>query len=118
MRYVGALLLGGVVALAAVAVHRVDVRGLPVGLVLAVAASVATAWQLRRSAVPRTTAAYCLGWVAVVGVTLAGKPEGDFAVAGDVPGYTLMLTGFLLVVIGVSALGARAPRRGTGATAS
>jgi len=76
VRYVGALLLGGVVALAAVAVHRVDVRGLPVGLVLAVAASVATAWQLRRSAVPRTTAAYCLGWVAVVGVTLAGKPEG------------------------------------------
>ena len=107
MKHVGALLLGGVVALSTVAVHRLDALGLPIGLVLGVLATVAAAWHLRRSDTPRTTASFCLGWVAVLGGALAGRPEGDFALTSDLPGYTLMGVGFLLVAFGVTSLGAR-----------
>lgn len=113
MRHAGALLLGGVVALAAVAVHRMAAAGVPVGLLLGGAASLGTAWHLRRSAVPRSAATYTLGWVAVLGVALAGKPEGDFAVAGDVQGYSLMVVGFLLAALGVTALLSGRPGRAT-----
>ena len=106
-RHVGALLLGGVVGLAAVAVHRTDALGAPVGLLAAASASVAAAWHLRRGDAPRTTATYCVGWVLVLGVVLAGRPEGDYALAGDVWGYGLMGVGFVLVALGVASLGAR-----------
>jgi hypothetical protein len=105
-RYVGALLLGGLVGLTATAVHRWVVLGIPAGLLLAVVASLLTAWHLRRGPAPRSAAAYCLGWVVVVGVALNGRPEGDYAVAADVPGYALMGTGFLLVAFGVASLAA------------
>ena len=102
--YVGALLLGALVGVAATAVHRLELVGVPAGLLLAVVASLGTGWHLRRGAVPRSAAAYCLGWVAVVGVVLNGRAEGDYAVAADLPGYTLMGTGFLLVAFGVASL--------------
>jgi hypothetical protein len=105
-RPAGALLLGAVVGVGAVAVHRWVVLGVPAGLLLAVAASLLTAGHLRRGPAPRSAAAYCLGWVAVVGLALAGRPEGDYAVAGDVPGYALMGTGFVLVAFGVASLAA------------
>jgi hypothetical protein len=104
VRHAGALLLGAVVGLASTAVHRWVLLGVPGGLLLAVSASLLTAWHLRRGPAPRSAAAYCLGWVAVVGLALAGRPEGDYAVAGDVPGYLLMGTGFLLVAFGVASL--------------
>lgn len=109
MRHLGALLLGAVVALSAVVVHRVDALGLPVGLALGGLASLYTAWHLRRGAAPRTASSYCLGWVAVLGAVLAGKPEGDFVLASDASGYALMGVGFLLVGYGVAALLTRAP---------
>lgn len=109
MRHLGALVLGAVVAVAAVVVHRLDAFGLPVGLVLGGLASLYTAWHLRRGAAPRVAASYCLGWVAVLGVVLAGKPEGDFVLASDATGYALMGVGFLLVGFGVAALLARTP---------
>lgn len=111
MRYLGALLLGVVVALCAVAVHRSTFLGLPAGLVLAVLATVLTAVHLRRGEAPRTAAAFCLGWLAVLGLVLTGRPEGDFVLADDVRGYALMGVGLLLVVIGIGALVARAPER-------
>lgn len=106
-RHVGALLLGGVVGLAAVAVHRTGALGVPVGLVLAALASVLAAWRLRRGDAPRTAATYCLGWVLVLGAVLAGRPEGDYALTGDLRGYGLMGVGFALVALGVASLGAR-----------
>ena len=109
MRHLGALLLGVAVGVCAVAVHRLSVLGLPLGLVLAVLATVVTALSLRRSEWPRTGATYCLGWLVVLGVVLTGRPEGDFALADDPAGYTLMAAGFLLVVLGIGALLARAP---------
>jgi hypothetical protein len=98
--------VGVLAGLAALAVHRSG----PAGLVLAVVASVAVAVVLRGTAVPRAAASYCLGWLAVFGIAVAGRREGDYVVAGDLAGYTLMVTAFVLVALGVSALPDR--RRG------
>jgi hypothetical protein len=35
---------------------------------------------------------------------VAGRPEGDYALAGDVEGYTMLGAGFLLVVVGIVSL--------------
>jgi hypothetical protein len=113
VRHLGALLLGGLVALAAVGVHRSGVAGLPVGLVLGGVASLYTAWHLRRSAVPRAAASYCLGWVILLGLVLVGRPEGDFALASDAAGYALMGVGLLIAAVGVTALLARTPGAAT-----
>lgn len=108
-RYVGALLLGALVGLCSVAIHRSAPLGVPAGLLLAVVASLGTAWHLRRGAVPRSASAYCLGWVVVVGLALGGRPEGDYVVAADLSGYALMGTGFLLVAFGVASLAVPGP---------
>jgi hypothetical protein len=104
--HLGALGLGALVAVAATAVHRLGILGVPVGLGLAVAASLATAWRLRLGDAPRQAATYCLGWVTVVGLAVLGRPEGDAAVAGDLDGYVLMGTGFVLAALGVASLAA------------
>jgi len=109
VRQVAALLLGAVVALAAVLVHRIGL----LTLVLAVVTSLATAGWLRQRSHPWTASAFCLGWVAVLGLVLAGRSEGDWAIGADLAGYTLMGTGLVLVVYGVTALRAR---RSTGRT--
>ena len=113
MRVVGhllALLLGVGVGLGSTLVHRVSWLGLPLGLVLAVGASLATAWHLRGGVVPRLACSYCLGWAVLLGQAVRGRPEGDFAVAGDLAGYTLMGAGLVLVALGVASLIA-GPRR-------
>lgn len=104
VRHLGSFVLGAAVALGATAAHRVSVAGVPVGLVLAVGASLATAWHLRGSDRPRLVSSYCLGWIVVAGVVVRGRPEGDFVVAGDLPGYAVMGTGFVLVALGVASL--------------
>ena len=80
-------------------------RSGPGPLSLAVAASLAVAWALRSTGTPRLGAAYCLGWLAVLGLAIGGRPEGDHVLAGDPAGYVMMATGFLLVVLGVTSLG-------------
>lgn len=104
-----AALVGAATAVAAVAVHRSG----PGWLTLAVAASLGMAWALRTTGTPRLGSAYCLGWVGVFGVALAGRPEGDYAVAGDTAGYVMMVTGFALVVLGITSLGSGAAHPGT-----
>lgn len=104
-----ALLVGAATAVAAIAVHRSG----PGWLALAVAASLGTAWALRSTGTPRLGSAYCLGWVAVLGVALAGRPEGDYVLAGDTAGYVMMATGFALVVLGITSLGSGATHPGT-----
>lgn len=100
--------VGAATGVAAIAVHRSG----PGWLTLAVAASLGVAWALRSSDAPRLGAAYCLGWVAVLGVALAGRREGDYVVAGDTAGHVMMGTGFALVVLGVTSLGRGAARPG------
>lgn len=96
-----AALIGAATAVAAIAVHRSG----PVWLALAVVASLGVGWALRSTGTPRLGAAYCLGWVGVLGVGLSGRPEGDYVLAGDAAGYVMMATGFGLVVLGITSLG-------------
>jgi hypothetical protein len=98
LRHVASLLLGALVALAAVAVHR---SAFPLGLLLAVVTSYAVPWWLLRSRFPRTASSFALGWLALFAVVVAGRPEGDFALAQDVQGISLMVAGFGLGVVAV-----------------
>lgn len=93
-------LLGGTAAIAALAVHRSG----PLFLLLAVVASVATAYLFRATSHPRLAASYAGSWLLVVGVASVGRREGDYVLAADVAGYTLTGAAFLLVVIGVTSL--------------
>jgi hypothetical protein len=103
--HAGAVLLGAAVSLASVAVYRTAVLQIPVGLVLALAATFSVPWALVQTpGNRRLTTSYAAGWLAVFGLVLFGRPEGDYALAGDFDGYALMAAGFLLVVIGVSSL--------------
>ncbi len=101
LRHAAALLLGALVALASVAVHR---SAFPLGLLLAVVTTYAVPWWLLRSTRPRTAATYVAGWLVVFGFVVTGRPEGDYAIAQDVKGLTLMLAGLGLVVVGVVSL--------------
>ena len=83
LRHACCVLLGLLVALAAVGVHR---SLFPLGLLLAVATTCAVPWWLLRSPWPRTAASYCVGWLALFAVVVVGRPEGDYALAGDLPG--------------------------------
>lgn len=96
-----AALIGAATAVAAIAVHRSG----PGWLTLAVTASLGVAWGLRSTGTPRLGAAYCLGWLVVLGFALAGRPEGDYVLASDTAGYVMMATGFALVVLGITSLG-------------
>ena len=107
MSHLAGALVGVLCGLAALAVHR---SGL-VWLVLAVVVSVAVPVLLRGTNVPRTAASYCLGWLVVFGIAIAGRREGDYVLAGDLAGYTLMGTAFVLVALGVSVLPDRRRRR-------
>jgi hypothetical protein len=101
LRHLGCLVLGSVVALAAVAVHR---SAFPLGLLLALATTFAVPWWLMHSTRPRTAASYVVGWLVVLVVVLVGRPEGDYALAGDLRGYALMAAGFVLMLLGVLAV--------------
>lgn len=103
MRHLAALPLGSAVALAAVLVHR---SGLLV-LALAVVTSLVTAAALRRGTRPSLASAFCLGWVAMLGLVLAGRPEGDWAIGSDLAGYTLMGTALAMIALGVAGLSGR-----------
>jgi hypothetical protein len=98
LRHLGALVLGVAVAVAAVAVHRWQT---PVGLLLAVVTTYAVPLRLLASRWPRLASSYSLGWLAVFGLVMTGRPEGDYAIAGDVAGYTMMAAGLGLVLVAI-----------------
>ena len=98
LRHLACLVVGLVVALAAVIVHR---SLFPVGLLLGVATSFAVPSWLLRSRRPRTAGSYVVGWLAALVYVLIGRPEGDYVVAGDLRGYLLLATGLALVVVGL-----------------
>jgi Family of unknown function (DUF6113) len=101
LRHGAALVLGVVVGLAAVIVHR---AAFPLGLLLALVATFATAWWCQRSPRPRTAATFAAGWLAVLLVVLLGRPEGDYAVAADVPGFALLAGGLVLFLVALVVL--------------
>ncbi len=100
------LLLGAAVAVGALAVHRMLV---PLGLVLALGTTFATAWWLRRT-VGRTAVLYVAGWLAVLVVAVVGRPEGDYVIANDIRGWSMIAAGLGLVVVGLVSLAGGRPR--------
>jgi hypothetical protein len=101
LRHVMALVLGVLVAVASVVVHRTS---FPLGLVLALVTTFAVAGWLLRSRHPRTAASYAAGWLATLLLVLLGRPEGDYALVSDLPGYALMLAGLPIFVVGLVGL--------------
>lgn len=94
---VGLLLVGAATAVAAVAVH-----GLAWGLPLAVAATLVTlmalppGWWLRLP--------FALGWTLLVGWLVSPRPEGDYVISSDLPGYALVGLALLVLVLGIATL--------------
>ncbi|MEO5708808.1 MAG: DUF6113 family protein [Nocardioidaceae bacterium] len=101
LRHLAALAVGVLVSVAALAVHR---SAFPLGLLLAVVTSYAVPWWLLRGPVPRSAASYSLGWLVVFAVAVTGRPEGDFVLAQDLRGLSLMVAGIGLVVVAVVGL--------------
>jgi Family of unknown function (DUF6113) len=101
LRHLGCVVVGALVALASVVVHR---SAFPWGLLLALATTVAVPWWLLVSPWPRTAASYVVGWLVLLGFVVVGRPEGDYALASDLQGYSLMVAGMVLVLMGIVAL--------------
>lgn len=93
----GLLVVGALTGLASVAVH-----GLWWGLVLAVAATLVVLLWLPAGWWSRL--AFALGWVGLVGWLVNPRPEGDYAISGDLAGLSLLGLGLLVVVIGLGTL--------------
>lgn len=94
---VGLLLAGAMTGLATVALHELA-WGLPLGL----AASLVTVVALPPGWWSRL--AFAAGWDVMVGWLTVPRPEGDYVISQDVPGYVVLGTGLLLLVIGVATL--------------
>jgi TRAP-type C4-dicarboxylate transport system permease large subunit len=104
LRHVAAVVLGLLVCFASVVVHRLLLAGFPAGLLLAVAATLATAWWLRTSSLPRSTVSYAAGWLLLFTLALQPRAEGDYALASDLEGYVLMGTALVVAVVALTAL--------------
>lgn len=97
-------LLGAVVAVLALAVHRDATRLfdllVPWGLVLAVLGSVLPSLAITGLGTGRTpVGAYGGGWCLVVLVLLGGREEGDYLVAADGRGWGFLVIASLGVVV-------------------
>lgn len=107
--YVGAALLGALLAVAGLAVYRhVDLR-VPWGLILALAA---TYFATRAAGIlgGRAAAVACAaGYGVVLVLTMSRRAEGDYLVAADALGYAFLLGTIVVLGIGVivSVSGAR-----------
>jgi drug/metabolite transporter (DMT)-like permease len=102
------LLVGG----AGSFVQHERVRGVPLGLLAALVATVLVvvlAGLLDRSRLPPLFAA--LGWLAAVLPLSGRRPEGDLVVAGDTPGFVWAYAGMALVLGTALVVATRARRR-------
>jgi hypothetical protein len=94
----GALLLLGVgTGVASVALHE-----LWWGLLLTVAAMVATLVGLPPGWWSRLP--FALGWAGLVGWVVSPRPEGDYAIRQDRPGYALLGLAVLVLGFGLATL--------------
>lgn len=94
-----ALALGG----AATAVAGIAVHAQTWGWPLAVLAPVAVALALPRGWWSRTP--WCVAWAGTVLAASSARPEGDYVIAADLPGYGLLavaLAGLILGLVGLA----------------
>ncbi|WP_228551546.1 DUF6113 family protein [Mumia zhuanghuii] len=103
LAYVGGAVLGAVIAVAGLAVHRHVDAGLPWGLVLALVTALfaTTAAGILAGRVGAVVLAG--GYAAVLVLTLSSRAEGDYLVAGDTLGYAFLLGALVALGIGVVA---------------
>ena len=94
---VGLLVLGVAAGIATVAVHELS-WGLPLG----VAATAVTVYALPPGW--STRLAFVVGWVAIVGWLTVPRPEGDYLISQDWPGYTVLVLGLVILVAGIATL--------------
>ena len=106
-RHLGCVLLGAGVALGALTVHRLAP---PAGLLLALACSFGVPGRLLVGSQRRTAASYVVGWLAMFGLVVTGRPEGDFLLAGDMTGLTLVAAAIVMAAFGVVALAGKRHR--------
>lgn len=107
--HLGAFVLGALVSVGSVMVHRRAIDGVPTGLILVVVTTLMLARALRDRGDGRLASTYAFGWLVVLGYFLLGRPEGDYVIASDLRGYGLLVTGLVMVVVAIVSLGA--PRR-------
>ncbi|SFB77593.1 hypothetical protein SAMN04487968_101459 [Nocardioides terrae] len=100
----GLLLLGAAVGLAAVWTH-----GRWWALALGAAASLTTALAVPAGLL---RLAYAAGWAAMAAYFLLARPEGDFVIGSDPPGYTFLGLGLVLLVVGIATIPPRTPLPG------
>jgi len=93
----GLVVAGAVTSLSAVAVHE-RWWGLP----LAVAATVLALAALAPGWCSRV--AFAAGWAGMLAVLASPRPEGDYAVSRDLPGYALLGLGLGVLVAGLLTL--------------
>ncbi|MQW75762.1 hypothetical protein GHK92_07745 [Nocardioides sp. dk4132] len=98
------LLLGAATALATVAVH-----GHWWGLLLGLAATVATTIALPPGWTRRV--AWAAGWVAMVGYLAVPRSEGDYVIAGDLAGYAVLITAAVVALGALATLPGRSSMR-------
>ena len=53
--------------------------------------------------------AFAVGWVVAVALGAAGRPEGDFLVAADAAGWTLLVSTLVVLVGSLVTIGRRRP---------
>lgn len=97
-----ALLAGAAVSLCTVLLHGYT-WGLLLGTATTIAALVALppGWWARLP--------FALGWVVVLWLGTTRRPEGDYLVASDARGYTLLVVGMLVLAGGFVGLVRRRP---------
>lgn len=100
----GLLLAGAATGVAVVALHPIG-WGLALGLVATAAAVTAlpAGWWSRL--------AFVVGWDAMVGWLTFPRPEGDYVISQDAPGYAVLGAALVLVIVGIATL-PRPPRAG------
>lgn len=87
--------LGAVSGLASVTVHDRSWPWFMLAVSAPLAITVAFSSVLLRFA-------FVGGWFVVLMLAMLGRPEGDYAVAGSVRGYSLFVFGLLLLVVPVA----------------
>lgn len=101
---------------AATAVAGVAVHGAAWGWPLAVLAPAATAFGLPRGWWARPP--WCLAWSGTVLALSSARPEGDYVISADPPGYGLLAMALAGLVVGLVGLTPRRGRADTGRDAS
>ena len=97
-----ALAGGAVAGMLGSFVHPLGVAGLPAGLLLALALSVTVVRCAGLLVVSRSGAAAAgVGWLVMVLLLAAPRPEGDLVVAGNSAGYAWLVAGTLIVGLAI-----------------